>query len=84
MRIRLGYVAISKSIDETTSSTVTYTSYSSCSNKEEVLDKVIKSNLSALSILIDYNIKNNIHNVLLVFKDYIMMYEFCKILKNIF
>ena len=61
MRIRLGYVAISKSISETTSSTVTYTTYSSCYNKEEVLDKVIMSNLSALSLLIDYNIKNNIH-----------------------
>lgn len=61
MRIRLGYVALSKCIDETTSSTITYTSYIASNNRDEKLDKVIRSNLSALSLLIDYNIKNNIH-----------------------
>lgn len=61
MRIRLGYVALSKCIDETTSSTITYTSYIASNNGDEKLDKAIKSNLSALSLIIDYNIKNNIH-----------------------
>lgn len=63
MKIRLGYVAISKTLDFTTSRTVTYTNY--LKNKEdknkEVISEKIKENLNDLEQLIIYNIKNNFH-----------------------
>lgn len=62
MKIRLGYVAISKTLGITSSSTVTYTLYKKlgevCGN--EKLDKVIKSNFEALEEILKYNIKNDI------------------------
>lgn len=62
MKIRLGYVAISKTLSNiTTSSTLTYSNYSKLDNKNEVLDKIIKSNLEALNEILIYNKKNNIH-----------------------
>lgn len=60
MKIRLGYVAISRTIDITPNSTVTYTQFL----KEQNIDKiyyVIAKNLESLQQLIQYNIKNNIH-----------------------
>ena len=61
MKVRLGYVALSKAIDITTSSTITYTNYV---NKNYTVDKLIditKSNLMALEKIITFNISNNIH-----------------------
>lgn len=60
MIIRLGYVAISRNLNLTTSSTYSYTNFSKDSNYEK-LDKVIKSNLSALKEVLIYNVKSNIH-----------------------
>ncbi len=42
MIIRLGYVAISKALDITSSGTITYTNYLKEENKNEKLDKIIK------------------------------------------
>lgn len=61
MIVRLGYVAISKTMEVTTSHTMTYTSYVASNKDNTKLDKIIKSNLKSLDLLIDYNIKNNIH-----------------------
>lgn len=62
MKIRLGYVAISKALEDiTTSSTTTYTNYI---NKNYTVDKLLeitKNNLISLNKLIEYNIKNNFH-----------------------
>ena len=58
--IRLGYVSITTCLNDTTSTTLTYTEF--CKNKDyDKLDKIIKSNLEALNNIIDYNIKNNIY-----------------------
>lgn len=64
MKVRLGYVAISKTLDNiTSSSSLSYTNYLKLSNieRETKLDTVITSNLSNLIEIINYNIKNNIH-----------------------
>lgn len=62
MIIRLGYVAISKALENiTSSSTVTYTNYQKIENKEEKLDSIIKSNLENLIKILNYNVKNNLH-----------------------
>ena len=62
MIIRLGYVAISKALENiTSSSTVTYTNYQKIENKEEKLDSIIKSNLEDLIKILNYNVKNNLH-----------------------
>mgnify|MGYP004494013143 CR=1 FL=1 len=60
MRIRLGYACVSETINVTTSSTYTYSSFL-LENDIDKLDNIINSNLEALDNLIDYNIKNNIH-----------------------
>ena len=62
MKIRLGYVAISKALDGiTTSKTVTYTDYiNKCYTIEKIYD-VINNNLNSLEKILIYNIKNNIH-----------------------
>ena len=63
MIIRLGYACLSKTIDITTSKTISYTNYIKL-NKEDrfkKLDEIIQSNLNSLDKIIDYNIKNNIH-----------------------
>lgn len=62
MIVRLGYVAISKALDNiTSSSTITYTNYEKIDNKFSKLDSVIKSNFEDLIKILNYNVKNNIH-----------------------
>jgi len=63
MIIRLGYACLSKTIDITTSRTISYTNFLKLDsiNQYKKLDNLIKSNLNSLKMLIDYNIKNNIH-----------------------
>ena len=61
MKIRLGYVAISQTLDYiTTSSTITYTNYQKEKNTEK-LTKIIISNLENLIKILTYNEKNHIH-----------------------
>lgn len=61
MVIRLGYACISNTLEGiTTSTNYTYTAYSKEKNNAK-LDEIIKSNLTALEQIIDYNIANNIH-----------------------
>lgn len=62
MIIRLGYVSISKTLDNiTTSHTISYTNYLKEENKQDRLDQIIRLNLDSLNKIIDYNIKNNMH-----------------------
>lgn len=64
MRIRLGYVSLSKTLDNVSaSSTITYTQYMMLGKKEgmKVIDEKIIYNFNALEKIITYNIKNNIH-----------------------
>lgn len=61
MLIRLGYVAISKTLDNiTTSSTITLTNFQKDPNYDKI-SKIIVSNLEALIKLLEFNRKNNIH-----------------------
>ena len=61
MQIRLGYVAISKTLEEiTTSSTITYTNYLK-NGTEKRLDDIITSNLESLIQILIYNERNHIH-----------------------
>ena len=66
MKIRLGYVAISKVLGKkvTTSSTVTFANYNKILSEEKRLEKlktVALSNLEALEEILKYNIKNEIN-----------------------
>lgn len=62
MKVRLGYVAITKTLNNiTSSSSLSYTIYKALDNKNERLNDVITSNLNNLREIILYNIKNNIH-----------------------
>ena len=62
MKVRLGYVALSKTIDNlTTSSTITYTNYKEKNYTVDKLLEITKNNLDNLYKLLTYNIKNNIH-----------------------
>lgn len=61
MIIRLGYACITETLTGiTTSSSYTYTNYTKEHNKTK-LDIIIKSNLTDLGKILDYNISNNIH-----------------------
>ena len=61
MIIRLGYACITETFTGiTTSSSYTYTNYTKEQNKTK-LDRIIKSNLTDLGKILDYNISNNIH-----------------------
>ena len=60
LKIRLGYVAISKALDVTSSSTITYTNFKKTQDFEK-LNKIIISNLEDLIKILKYNNKNNIH-----------------------
>ena len=60
MLIRLGYVAISKSLDITSSKTITYTNFIKDPNYNK-LHNIINENLNNLKEILKYNIKNNIH-----------------------
>ena len=61
MKIRLGYACIPVTINETSSHTLTYSSYKKLGDKaNEKLDSVIKDNFIALEKILRYNIKNDI------------------------
>ncbi|MDD2470031.1 MAG: UV DNA damage repair endonuclease UvsE [Bacilli bacterium] len=62
MRIRLGYVAISKKLGITASSTMTYAYYKKLGlkNAHQKLHEIILSNFRDLEIILNYNINNNI------------------------
>ena len=60
MLIRLGYVALSKTLDVTSSKTITYTNYLKDNNIDKI-DELIIENLKNLKEILIYNIKNNIH-----------------------
>ncbi|MGM9849967.1 MAG: UV DNA damage repair endonuclease UvsE [Bacilli bacterium] len=61
MNLRLGYVALPKTINITSSHTITYTNYEKDENKEKRLYEIIEKNLNNLEQILIYNIKNNIH-----------------------
>ena len=61
MNIRLGYACISKTLNITSSHTITYTNYELLNNKEEKLKEITNKNLKNLEEILKYNIKNNIH-----------------------
>ena len=66
MKIRLGYVAISKKLGKkvTSSSTVTFANYKKIVSEEKKIEKlktVALSNLVALEDILKFNIENNIH-----------------------
>ncbi len=60
MKIRLGYVALSKTLDITSSKTITYTNYLKEKNIEKIYE-IINENLENLYSILNYNLKNNIH-----------------------
>lgn len=60
MKIRLGYVALSKALEDvTTSSTITYTNYINNNYNTDKLLEITKNNLESLKSILIYNIKNN-------------------------
>lgn len=61
MKVRLGYVAISKALNITSSSTITYTNYVNKNYTVEKLNEIIKNNLDDLKEIMTYNVKNNFH-----------------------
>lgn len=61
MKIRLGYVSISKTLNNTSSHTITYTNYQKIENKNEKLIELAQKNINNLKEILNYNIKNNIH-----------------------
>lgn len=66
MRVRLGYVAVSKKLGKkvTSSSTVTFSNYNKIALPDKKLEKlksVAASNLKDLETIIKYNIENDIH-----------------------
>jgi len=62
MKIRLGYVAISKSLENVTSShSISYTEFVKNEKNIKKIYEKINKNLIDLEKIIDYNIKNNIH-----------------------
>ncbi|QGU95640.1 UV DNA damage repair endonuclease UvsE [Clostridium bovifaecis] len=65
MRVRLGYVAIALKLPKvTSSSTVTFKTYSSLISDEERLNKLKRitlSNIDDLYKILEYNVKNKIH-----------------------
>ena len=61
MKIILGYVSLSKALDITPSSTITYTNFEKENFPVDKLIDITKKNLEALKEIILYNIKNDIH-----------------------
>jgi len=61
MKIRLGYVAISKSLEGVTSSSTVTVSNFNKNNDYTKISNCIVSNLESLIKILEYNIKNNIH-----------------------
>ena len=61
MKIRLGYACVPVTIDETSSHTITYTTYKKLGEfGNQKLDSVIKNNFKSLEEILKYNIKNDI------------------------
>jgi UV DNA damage endonuclease len=62
IKIRLGYVAISKKLNITSSSMMTYSHYQKLGKKEshKKLNKIILSNFRDLEIILNYNIEHDI------------------------
>ena len=60
MLVRLGYVAIVKTLNLTASKTITYTNYVK-NNDIKTLEQITKSNLDNLKEIMIYNSKNNVH-----------------------
>ena len=61
MKIRLGYACVPTTINETSSHTITYTTYKKLGIKgKDKLDEVIKKNFNSLEKILKYNIMNNI------------------------
>ena len=54
MKIRLGYVSISKTLDISCFKTITYTNFKKDENFDKI-DKIIVDNLNNLEKIIDYN-----------------------------
>lgn len=63
MNLRLGYACISKTLDVTSSHTITYSNYQKLNKleQEKTLKGIINTNLDNLEEILKYNIKNNIH-----------------------
>lgn len=60
MKIRLGYVGLSRTIDITSSKTITYTNYLKSKDFNKIKEIII-TNLNNLKEILIYNVKNNIH-----------------------
>lgn len=61
MIVRLGYVSISRTLEDIVSfHNITYTKYSEDHDMNKI-DKVVKENFKTLITVLNYNIKNNIH-----------------------
>ena len=63
MKIRLGYVAISKVLNITSSHTITFKNYSKLekNNQDKKLDELINKNLDSLLRILKYNLENEIY-----------------------
>lgn len=61
LKIRLGYACLTKALDITSSSTITYTNYINKNYDENKLIEITNNNLDALKEILIYNVKNNIH-----------------------
>lgn len=67
MNIRLGYACISKTLEITSSHTITYTNYDKLTKEYNTevatkkLTEIINNNLDNLEEILKYNINNNIH-----------------------
>lgn len=63
MKIRLGYVSISLSLNITASRTITYTNFQKLTKEKqkERLNQIINQNFESLKEILKYNYKNNIH-----------------------
>ena len=61
MKIVLGYVSLSKALNITPSSTMTYTNFEKENYPVDKLINITKKNLESLKEITTYNIKNHIH-----------------------
>ena len=61
MKIVLGYVSLSKTLDITPSSTITYTNFEKENYSVKKLIDITKKNLQSLKEITLYNIKNDVH-----------------------
>ena len=61
MKIRLGYVAMCETLNESASHNITYKSYVKSNKNNELINEIVRKNISSLSLILDFNIKNNVH-----------------------